>query len=70
MAKEQLHHSDSFVVRIWWEQENGGQFSWRGWVQHAATGESSYFHCVTALLTFITTHTGPLPESNSPPRTR
>jgi len=59
MAEEQLHRSDAFVVRIWWEQENG-KCLWRGRVQHASTGQARYFRCVTDLLAFIETHTGSL----------
>ena len=31
---------------------------WRGWVQHAATGESHYFDCLSDLLAFVETQTG------------
>jgi len=56
--------SNSFVLRIWWEQRPTGTF-WRGWVQHAASGESSYFAQLGDLLAFVEARTGPLrPSSN------
>ncbi len=53
------HRNSSFVLRIWWEQEGEGGF-WRGWVQHAASGESCYFDQVVGLLNFVEMHAGPL----------
>jgi len=49
--------SNSFVLRIWWEEEG-----WRGWVQHAASGESRYFERLADLLAFVETQTGPLEQ--------
>ena len=40
----------SFVVRIWREE---GQSAWRGWVQHAGTGESTFVQSLDELLVFI-----------------
>ncbi|MEA3340768.1 MAG: hypothetical protein U9R15_12430 [Chloroflexota bacterium] len=57
MGREQ-HRSDSFVLRIWWEEEG-----WRGWVQHAASGESRYFERLGSLLDFVEAQTGPLRHS-------
>jgi len=56
------HRSNSFVVRIWWEQE-GKHAIWRGWVQHAGSGEVHHFDQLARLLAFIQTHTGPLVQS-------
>jgi hypothetical protein len=36
---------------------------WRGWVQHAATGETRYCHRLPDLLAFVETHTGPLAQT-------
>jgi hypothetical protein len=47
----------SFVVRIWREE---GQAEWRGWVQHAPTGESIYVQGLEDLLGFIERRTGEL----------
>jgi len=47
----------AFVVRIWREDD---QAEWRGWVQHAPTGESTYVQDVTALLDFIEQRAGKL----------
>ncbi len=60
--------SNSFVLRIWWEGEE--QLIWRGWIQHAATGQSHYFDHLTDLLAFVETHTGslahaPIAEANA-----
>ena len=41
---------DAFVLRIWWEE---GTSDWRGWVQHASTGRSTYVRTVEGLLAFI-----------------
>jgi len=58
MGKEQ-QRSNSFVFRIWWEEGAAGTF-WRGWVQHAASGESRYFERLADLLAFVEAQTGPL----------
>jgi len=63
---DRQHSSNSFVVRIWWEQDP--QPLWRGWVQHAGSGARQYFDCLTDLLMFIESHTGSLAQApNSPP---
>jgi hypothetical protein len=51
--------SHSFVFRIWWEE---GELApiWRGWVQHAASGDACYVHRVADLVAFVETHTGAL----------
>ncbi len=41
---------DSFVVRIWHE---AGQTSWKGWVQHAGSGESTVFQRWNELHAFL-----------------
>jgi hypothetical protein len=57
---EELYRSDSFVVRIWWEDQDDMRPTWRGWAQHAASGESRYFDQMTDLLAFIDDLAGPL----------
>ncbi|OQY17837.1 MAG: hypothetical protein B6I35_13955 [Anaerolineaceae bacterium 4572_32.2] len=57
MNKKQLR-SNSFVFRIWWEEE-----TWRGWVQHAASGKSRYFEQLPDLLAFVEAQTGPLTQA-------
>ncbi|RLC73656.1 MAG: hypothetical protein DRJ03_25720 [Chloroflexi bacterium] len=57
MGKERPR-SNSFVLRIWWEEEG-----WRGWVQHAASGESRYFERLADLLAFVEAQTGSLGHS-------
>lgn len=61
---EAKHHSDSFVLRVWWEEGEEAPV-WRGWVQHAATGDVRYFHRVSELLAFVEHHTGVLEEKGS-----
>jgi len=53
--------SHAFVLRIWWEEGNGAPV-WRGWVQHAVTGNVCYFRCISELLAFVEQHTGVLEE--------
>jgi hypothetical protein len=53
--------SDSFVLRVWWEEEEETPV-WRGWVQHAATGDVCYFHRLVELLDFVEHHTGVLED--------
>jgi len=60
-VNEEHRRGDSFVLRIWWEEE---ETSWRGWIQHAATGDSRYFNRLVQLLTFVEAHI----ESPSEPR--
>jgi hypothetical protein len=56
-------YAHSFVVRIWWEpglsRLNGGPL-WRGYVQHAASGQTLIFQSMDDLLGFIQSHTGEL----------
>lgn len=59
--REQLPGSNSFVLRIWWEQA-GADSAWRGWVQHAASGKTCTFHTLADLLTFVEAHTGSLAQ--------
>jgi hypothetical protein len=56
---EREGRSNSFVLRIWWEK-GAGQPTWRGWMQHASSGESHYFDCLIDLLAWIEARTGPL----------
>ena len=49
--------SHAFVLRIWWEEGNESPV-WRGWVQHAASGEACYVHRLAALIAFLEMHTG------------
>ncbi len=57
----QQRRSNSFVLRIWWEE--GTRPVWRGWVQHAATGETRYFQRLSDLLAFVEAHTGSLAQA-------
>ncbi|MEA3309287.1 MAG: hypothetical protein U9Q70_07230 [Chloroflexota bacterium] len=45
---------------------------WRGWIQHAASGETCYFCYLTELLAFIEVYTGSLAQAPGAeaPRTR
>jgi hypothetical protein len=55
--------SNSFVLRIWWEEE-GEAPVWRGWVQHATSGEACYVRRLADLVAFLEMHAGTLdPES-------
>ncbi len=56
--KPNVTHSHSFVVRIWREGDDAGH--WRGWVQHAGTGEAAYVNNLNELLTFVERRAGPL----------
>jgi hypothetical protein len=49
----------SFVLRIWREE---GRPGWKGWVQHARTGESLFVRELGELLTFIEHRTGKLTD--------
>ena len=61
---EVRRQSNSFVLRIWWEEGETDPF-WRGWVQHAASGETRYFDQLQELLAFVETQTGPLAKAGS-----
>jgi hypothetical protein len=61
----EMYRSDSFVVRIWWEHQDEATPTWRGWAQHAASGESRYFDQITDLLAFIDDVAGPLQSLES-----
>mgnify|MGYP003565314768 FL=1 len=51
--------SHAFVLRIWWEEGEGPPI-WRGWVQHAASGDSCCVQQLTDLVAFLETRTGSL----------
>ena len=59
------HLSNSFVLRIWWEEGNG-DLVWRGWIQHAASGNSHGLRQLSDLLAFIETYTGSLAQAQLP----
>jgi hypothetical protein len=59
---DEERRSNSFVVRVWWERAEEHQSFWRGWVQHAASGEICYFRRLSDLLGFIEAHTGSLAQ--------
>jgi hypothetical protein len=48
-------HRHSFVVRVWREV---GLPKWRGWVQHASTGDAAFLLELDELLAFIEDRTG------------
>ena len=58
---DEQHRSNSFVLRVW-REESTRPDEWRGWVQHATTGETCYFHRLAELLAFVEAHTGPLAQ--------
>lgn len=60
MMKNEPGCRDSFVVRVWRET---GSPEWRGWVQHARTGESAPIRKAAELLAFIEQRTGRLGDS-------
>jgi hypothetical protein len=68
MAGAQTQRNDgAFIVRIWWERgdpvpsvgdnpEEAGH--WRGWIQHARSGEHAYFTSLRDMSDFIERETG------------
>ncbi|MBU1747201.1 MAG: hypothetical protein KKA73_05895 [Chloroflexi bacterium] len=60
---EKTIRNHSFVVRIWREEEDTP--AWRGWVQHAGTGEETYVRELDELLAFIEHRAGRLAGSSS-----
>ena len=59
---ERRNQSNSFVLRIWWDEGNA-QPIWRGWVQHARSGETRYFERLADLLAFVETYTESLAQA-------
>jgi hypothetical protein len=59
VRQDSLVARHSFVVRIWREEGSAG---WRGWVQHARTGESVPFEDLDKLLAFFEGRTGKLAD--------
>lgn len=57
--KEAKSRSNSYIIRIWREEDKPG---WKGWVQHARTGESAFIQRADEILAFIERHTGKLAE--------
>ncbi|MBE9506951.1 MAG: hypothetical protein IMY86_02790 [Chloroflexi bacterium] len=61
--KPPLPQTNSFVVRIWWEPgltRPDDRPLWRGYVQHAASGQSVVFQSLDEMLRFIQSQTGEL----------
>jgi hypothetical protein len=56
---ESRSRSNSFVLRIWWEDGDESP-TWRGWVQHAASGETCYVRRLADLVAFLEMHAGSL----------
>jgi hypothetical protein len=56
-TKPKITRRDSFVIRIWQEE---GKPGWKGWVQHARSGESSLIRDLGDLLAFIERRLGKL----------
>ena len=48
-------HRDSFILRIWRE---GKSQAWKGWVQHANSGDSALVNTPAELLAFIEQQSG------------
>lgn len=59
VGQDSLAARHSFVVRIWREK---GSVGWRGWVQHARTGESVPFEDLEKLQAFLEGRTGTLTD--------
>lgn len=59
VRQDSLAVRDSFVVRIWREK---GSVGWRGWVQHARTGESVPFEDLDKLQAFLEGQTATLAD--------
>ncbi len=53
---------ESFIFRIWREE---GQPDWRGWVQHARSGESIVIRSVAELVAFLESRCGKLDNGGS-----
>ena len=60
--KQEDTRRDSFVFRILRERDRPG---WKGWVQHAASGESRYVQTIAELLDFVEQHAGELTVNKS-----
>ena len=63
MEKSSLKkHRDrhSFVLRLWREEGNSG---WRGWVQHARSGDSAFIGELEELLSFVEHRAGKLSDA-------
>lgn len=57
---DKRRYSDSFVVRIWREESVPG---WRGWVQHARSGDAAFIRNLEDLVAFFERWTGTLEET-------
>ena len=62
------NHRDTFVLRIWREEEDGReQSAWRGWVQHVSSGDQRYLQSTQELIRFIEGYAGELAEVHQSP---
>jgi hypothetical protein len=51
---------ESFIVRIWHEEDQPG---WRAWIQHTRSGESTVVRSVQELVAFFELRTGRLDDT-------
>jgi hypothetical protein len=54
---EKRTQRESFVIRIWRES---GRSEWKGWIQHAGSGDSATLQDLSELMSFIERWTGRL----------
>jgi len=59
------HSKDSFVARLWLEDGNRGETTWRGHVRHVQGEEEEYFQDLLELREFL----GRVSEMEGPPLT-
>jgi hypothetical protein len=64
MMKENSMRKNSFIVRIWWTEE---QTEWRGLVQHVHSGEAALVQSLDELVAFIERRTGQLTNPGPAP---
>ncbi|NOX63096.1 MAG: hypothetical protein GXP42_14315 [Chloroflexi bacterium] len=57
---------DTFVLRIWREDDEAGHRPWRGWVQHVQSGDECYVNSIHELLRFIEDRAGELGRPTTP----
>lgn len=56
MAQTRRSRTATFLVRLWVEDDEEAEHTWRGQVEHVQSGEKQYVHGMAQVAKFIEEH--------------
>ena len=56
--------NQSFILRLWREDDEEDSGIWRGWIQHVGSGEEVFVQSLADFLAFVEQHFGALADAN------